>query len=131
MKDCIILGHCTALTYKNVFPLLVDKVLNVTERSVHFGEVNTRWFSTFRWVPKDRIKLTETYSPEKYQKYDNYDAIECGNKKDIPTDYSGKIGVPGTFFFWHPELDYEILEHRGDLKLNGKTVFQRMIIRKK
>lgn len=34
------------------------------------------------------------YDPEKYPKYDNYDAIECSRSVDIPVDYNGVIGVP-------------------------------------
>jgi Adenine-specific methyltransferase EcoRI len=32
-----------------------------------------------------------------YDRYENYDAIEVGNYKDIPSDYDGVMGVPITF----------------------------------
>lgn len=76
--------------------------------------------------------LDKTYAPDKYQHYDNYpDIIEVRRCGDIPIDYTGIMGVPLSFFRYHPELDYEVLEHRGDLKLNGKTVYERLIIRRK
>ena len=134
MKDCLIIGNGASLSYKDTYELLRTKTLMVTERAVDFyGDTHVccSWLSTMRWVPDNRIKLTRTYTPEDYPRYDNYDAIEVNNKKDIPADYEGKMGVPITFFYWYPDLDYDILEKRGDLKLNGKQLFQRLIIQKR
>lgn len=108
----------------------------VTERSVDFyvdsKHKHSCWFSTMRaGVNMERRKLTKTYNPDDYPTYDNYDAIEVNNKSNIPYDYDGLMGVPITFFCYYPELPYEILEKRGDLKLNGKQLFQRLIIQKK
>ena len=136
MKDCLIIGPVAALMY-NAYPLLRDKILTVTERSVHFnseiGNVCCRWFTTLpRSVDMSRRQLTKTYNPDDYPTYDNApDIIECSNKSNIPVDYQGKIGVPISFFFYYPELPYEILEKRGDLVLNGKQMFERLIIRRK
>lgn len=137
MKECLIIGPTTALTYKDVYPLLIDKTLFVTERGINFITINqnlkTLWYSTLpRSVDMSRRQLTKTYNPDDYPTYDNApDIIECANKKDIPIDYSRKIGVPVTFFCFYPELPYEILEYRRDLKLNGKNMFPRLIIRRK
>lgn len=138
MKDCLIIGPATALLYKNVYPLLIKKAITVTERAIHFykgGKKDERcyWFTTFhRFVDMSRRKLTKKFNKNEYPTYDNApDIIECNNKSNIPIDYQGKIGVPITFFCYYPDLDYEILEKRGDLKLNGKSVFGRLIIRKK
>lgn len=136
MKDCLIIGFPTALHYNDVYPLLKDKILTVTERAIHFNpeaeDVRCNWFTTLsRSVDMSRRRIYKTYNPQDYQRYDNYDAVECKYKNDIPVDYEGKIGVPDSFWFYYPELDYEVLEHRGDLKLNGKTVYERLIIRRK
>lgn len=135
MKDCLIIGPKTAPGYKGIYELLRDNKLMVTERSIHFNpkeeDINCRWYSTMRWVPDNRIKLSKTYNKDDYPTYDNYDVIEVNNKKDIPTDYEGKMGVPITFFYWYPDLDYEILDFRTDLTLKGKRLFQRLIIRRK
>ena len=136
MKDCLIIGPVTALMYKDVYPLLKDKILTVTERSVDFYEdthQEGKWFTTLsRSVDMRRRQLTNTYSPDDYPRYDNApEIIECTNKSKIPADYQDKIGVPITFFYYYPELDYEILELRTDLKLNGKQMFARLIIRRK
>ena len=135
MKDCLIIGPTTALIYNDVYPLLKDKILTVTERSIDFYEEThqeCKWFTTLsRSVDMRRRQLTKTYNPQDYPIYDNYDAVECGNKSNIPVDYTGKIGVPISFFCYYPELPYEILEKRGDLVLNENNVFARLIIRRK
>lgn len=137
MKACLIIGHTTALTYKDVYPLLKDKVLTVTERAIHFNpeaeDVHAKWFTTLvRSVDMRRRQLTKTYNPDDYPRYDNApEIIECTDKCKIPVDYPDKIGVPISFFYYYPELPYEILEKRGDLVLNGKRLFERLIIRRK
>lgn len=136
MKECLIIGPTTALMYNVVYPLLKDKILTVTERAIQFCEdthVYGNWFTTLvRSVDMRRRQLTKTYNPEDYPAYDNApEIIECTNKSKIPVDYPDKIGVPITFFYYYPELPYEILEKRGDLVLNGKRLFERLIIRRK
>lgn len=138
MKDCLIIGPQTAPICKDVYPLLIDNVLTVKDTCIHFSTdpncPKGRWFSTLNRVGINmkRRQLTKTYNPDDYPRYENApDIIECSNKSNIPVDYQGKIGVPISFFFYYPELPYEILEKRGDLVLNGKNVFARLIIRRK
>lgn len=135
MKDCLIIGPVPAMTYKEVYPLLISKILTVTERSVDFYEDTHQegnWFTTLsRSVDMRRRQLTKTYNPQDYPHYDDYPAIECSNKSNIPIDYPGNIGVPITFFYWYPELDYEIVDGPLRPKINGKTKFPRLIIRRK
>ena len=45
----------------------------------------------------------------KYNKYDNYDAINVDRVKDIPMDYNGVIGVPITFLGSHNPNQFEII----------------------
>lgn len=61
--------------------------------------------------PKKRpfLKLTQSYNPDKYVKYDNYDAIEIPTIKDIPRDYHGNMGVPTTFLPQYNPLQFEII----------------------
>jgi hypothetical protein len=44
-----------------------------------------------------------------YDRYANYDAIEVGNYKEIPSDYDGPIGVPITFLDKYNPDQFEIL----------------------
>ncbi|MFQ6778405.1 MAG: adenine-specific methyltransferase EcoRI family protein, partial [Alphaproteobacteria bacterium] len=74
-----------------------------------------------------------------YPKYDNYDAIEVGAVKNMPMDYNGIMGVPITFLDKYNPEQFEILgldDHRVDWRgrgpdLNGKTLYRRIIIKKK
>jgi len=135
MKDCLIIGPVHSMIRKEVSNLLKKKILTVTERAVDFLPVlhqEGNWLTTLkRSVDMSKRKLTKTYNPQEYPHYDDYDAIECTNKKNIPIDYNGNIGVPITFFYWYPELDYEIIDGPLTPKLNGKNKFQRLIIRRK
>ena len=47
--------------------------------------------------------------PEKYPKYDNYDAINVDKTIDIPMDYDGVMGVPITFLDKHNPEQFEIV----------------------
>lgn len=139
MKDCLIIGPTTAPICKDVYPLLKDKVLKVGVWTLNWiivkdkSVVGAYWFTTLQVNRPEEKKLilSKNYNQEDYPRYDNYDAIECKKNVLIPKDYQGKIGVPISFLKYYPELDYEVLEHRGDLKLNGKTVYERLIIRRK
>ncbi|HET6675731.1 MAG TPA: adenine-specific methyltransferase EcoRI family protein, partial [Nitrospiraceae bacterium] len=44
-----------------------------------------------------------------YDRYDNYDAIEVGTYKEIPSDYDGVMGVPITFLDKYNPDQFEIL----------------------
>jgi len=44
-----------------------------------------------------------------YEHYANYDAIEIGNYKEIPSDYDGPMGVPITFLDKYNPEQFEIL----------------------
>ena len=141
MKDCLIIGNKNAVVSTYVFPLFKDKVLRIgytipkdydqpPENEPKSLNGLTRWITTLQTGNKPPLKLTATYDPTKYPKYDNYDAIEVGRLKDIPYDYQGVMGVPLSFLKYYPELDYEIIEKKGGLKVDGKTKFIRLIIRR-
>lgn len=60
--------------------------------------------------PKKKLVLTKKYDPEKYQKYDNYEAINVDRIKDIPYDYDGVMGVPITILeYFKPGVEIEII----------------------
>jgi hypothetical protein len=44
-----------------------------------------------------------------YERYDNFDAIEVGTYKEIPSDYAGLMGVPVTFLDKYNPEQFEIL----------------------
>lgn len=153
--DFIIIGNKNAITTKYVFPLLKDMVLKtgytvpryyIQPEWCETKSLNglTRWFTTLPVTDKDPLSLTARYSPEKYPKYDNYDAIEVGSLKDIPFDYSGVMGVPitildknlnnivveGILYGEYTEIDGEYIKgHRPTL--NGEQKYSRVLIKLK
>ena len=144
MKDCLIIGPVTALMYNDVYPLLKDKVLLLgylghRERQTIWCDnydgtlraISAIWFTTLKVEHKDKYLPTKTYVEGAYKYYDGTDIIEVKPYNKLPKDYGGKMGVCLTFFFYYPYLDYEILELRTDLKLDGKYKFARLIIRRK
>ena len=48
-------------------------------------------------------------TPEKYPKYDNYDAINVDKTNEIPDDYDGVMGVPITFMDKYSPDQFEII----------------------
>ena len=145
MKACLIIGPTSAFHYEEVYNLLKNNVLRLGHKGYlqelafwFIGEdgkkhrIASAVFTTLQVNNRERhFTPTKTYNPTDYPKYQNYDAIECKFKNYLPIDVQGKIGIPDSFWFYYPELDYEVLEHRGDLKLNGKTVYERLIIKRK
>lgn len=119
-KRFLILGNNNAITYKEIFPLIMENKLwlgysaNKTmefvlpdsyekwdriENGVKIGKVPAiSWFTNLTHSKRNRpLDLVQKYDPRYYPKYDNYDAIECSKVMDIPCDYKGVIGVPITF----------------------------------
>ena len=80
---------------------------------------------------------------DKYPTYDNYDAIEVSETRNIPMDYKGVMGVPVSFMDKYNPDQFEISgSNRGVNQdpnvidgcgsyLNGKETFKRLFIRNK
>lgn len=119
-KEFLILGNNNAITYKEIFPLIMQNKLwlgyadNKTmefvlpdsyekwdriEDGKKIGKVPAiSWFTNLTHAKRNRpLDLVQKYDPRYYPKYDNYDAIECSKVMDIPVDYDGVISVPITF----------------------------------
>ena len=74
--------------------------------------------------------LYKKYNKEEFPHYDNYDAINVGKTKDIPLDWSGKIGVPITFLDKYNPEQFEILgQGQGNLyrELTPKGLAQKFV----
>ena len=132
-KKFVIIGNQNALTYKEIFPLIKDNKIrcgyisgsrtflapddypgNCFEKDgrkwVTMG--NTCWFTNLDLAKShEPLSLTEEYAlhPERYPKYDNYDAIEVPKVSLIPKDYFGVMGVPITFFDKYCSEQFELL----------------------
>ncbi len=55
-----------------------------------------------------------------YDGYDNFDAIEVGTYKEIPSDYDGMMGVPVTFIDKYNPEQFEILGYEKSYQLQTK-----------
>jgi hypothetical protein len=137
-KRFLIIGNQNAITYKEVFKLIKENKVwlgihnnktlefmvpkdyadkntkaTVTEDGKYVVKVPAiAWFTNLLHNRRaERLLLTKKYAgnEEKYPKYDNYDAIEVSKVKDIPTDYSGVMGVPITFLEKHNPQQFEIV----------------------
>ena len=76
-----------------------------------------------------------------FTKYDNYDAIEVSQVKNIPSDYKGIMGVPISFLIKYNPEQFELVgSNRGidqdpngvygrSSYLNGKETFKRLFIK--
>lgn len=103
---------------------------------------NICWFTNLDFPKRhEKMLLWKHYSPEKYPKYDDYDAIDVCKTADIPCDYFGVMGVPITFMSQYNPEQFEILGdtryHDGkwisnDINIiDGKTKFRRLLVRRK
>ena len=88
--------------------------------------ISACWFtnlkSNYKVKPLDLSK--NHYTPEKYPKYDNYDAINVDKVADIPCDYPGVMGVPLTFMDKYCPEQFEIVglaKRGGDPRLKTKN----------
>lgn len=174
-KKFLIICNQNALTYKEVFPLFKDNKIwigynkpkefyvpeNTKERKnivrnaegklvAKFG--NILWFTNLdidkRHHLLDLVFFYED-NPEKYPKYDNYDAIEVSKVADIPADYEGVMGVPITFLDKYSPEQFEILDANNyrkdnftkikahglikdaDGSVNGRNKYARILIKNK
>lgn len=139
-KKFLIIGNQNATSYKEIFSLIRENKVwmgfksgdmaftvpdDYEEKETRFwidenGQKwrsmgNICWFTNLdhnkRHYPLD---LYEHYTPEKYPKFDNYDAINVGLVSEIPMDYEGVMGVPITFLDKYCPEQFEIVEFRKD-----------------
>lgn len=136
-KKFIIIGNVNAITYKEVFPLIMQNKIWIGA-SIHSGDrafyvpddyplnaagcgvdqdgrrfirvKGVRWYTNldFKQRHEDLI-LVRKYTPDVYLNYDNYDGINVDSTADIPCDYSGMMGVPITFLDKYNPDQFEIL----------------------
>ena len=166
-KKFLVVGNLNAVKYKEILPLIMENKIWLGVNSGHFwfrvpdyyeekktdfkiDENGVKWrrMGNICWFTNIDIEkrheemiLYHNYTPEKYPKYDNYDAIEVSRTAEIPCDYYGVMGVPITFMDKHNPEQFEILGdsryHDGqtfsdDINvINGKTLYRRLLIRRK
>ena len=136
-KYFLIIGNVNALTYKEIFPLVMKNKVWLGA-SIHSGDrefrvpdsyplkaagyridskgkkyirvKGVRWFTNIDYDERhEDIILYKHYSPEEYPTYYKYDAIEVNKVAEIPYDYNGLMGVPVTFLDKYNPEQFEII----------------------
>ena len=155
-KKFIVIGNKNSITYKEFFPLLKDNQVWIgfnspAEFKTPDGTTNkinglSRWFTNLDIIKRHEfLDLIEKYTPEKYPKYDNYDAINVDKVLDIPVDYDGVMGVPITFMDKYNPEQFEIIgisgtrarpiildgkKKSGRFYIDGRRLYARILIQK-
>lgn len=152
-KQFLVIGPLTAITYKEIFPYILEKRIWTGYNNVrHFKDPegndrtmgNTFWYTN---LPNksltDEIILTKKYDSSKYDVFDERpDIININRVIDIPANYDGLMGVPISFFQgkYNPN-QFEIVGKidngsNSDFDfckpfVNGVEKFVRLVIRRK
>ena len=142
-KHFLIIGNINAITYKEVFPLIMQNRIwlgasihsgdrefrvpdsyplnasgcRIDENGIKYIRVKgVRWFTNIDYAARhEDIVLYKHYTPEEYPHYDNYDAIEVSKTADIPCDYYEEMGVPITYLDKHNPDQFDIVGSSRDL----------------
>lgn len=173
-KKFLVVGSQNAITYQEIFPLIqknrlwlgfgfpsaaahfvnrcyTDYAASTDHREGMIRVSGVQWFTNLD-VEKRRefLPLVCRYSPRKFPRYENYDAIEVAHAAEIPRDWPGVMGVPITFLTKYNPDQFTILglaasaKYRPELVgipfkgtenakpiLNGKITYARIFIQKK
>jgi hypothetical protein len=70
------------------------------------------------------------YNPSNYQKYDNFNAIDIKDYREIPDDYYGYMGVYPKFLRVLNRDQFEIVKKIRP-RIGGKVGFEKYIIKRK
>lgn len=149
-KKFLIIGNKNAITYKEIFPYIMENKLwmgmtSPNEFRTPSGEITKQVSGLCRWftnLPNQKrtepMELWKEYKPEVYPKYDNYDAINVDKTYMIPKDYDGVMGVPISFLDKYCPTQFRIVgiannvRYMGDFPcktiINGKPVYNRLLI---
>lgn len=165
-KKFLIIGSINAITYKEIFKLIKEnkvwlgvnlgrgisgfivpehyELYGTEARIDTFGNRivspnNCLWLTNLDNSKRhESIELTKIYfgNEDKYPTYDNYDAINVDEVKNIPMDYDGHMGVPITFLHKFNPDQFELIKFRKgdddrDLSINGKCPYFRILIKNK
>lgn len=162
-KKFLVIGNQNAIHYKDIFTLIKD---NKIWLGYKFGDMsfkvpeyfepkatrywvdengqkwrslgNVCWFTNLNIQKRqEEMILYKQFSSDKYPMYDNYEAINVDKTSEIPSDYTGIMGVPITFIDKYNPDQFEIIGTstismpKGAPYINGKRIYERVLIRNK
>ena len=117
-----------------------DRITKQINDGNYYGKVPAiTWFTNLPNTKRnEEMVLTASYytNPDAYPHYDNYDGINVNRLTQIPKDYEGAMGVPITIIDYYNPEQFEIIKFRKgddgkDLRINGKELYTRILIRRK
>lgn len=74
------------------------------------GRSQSIWYTNLSHSKRhEELYLSERHDPQSYPKYDNHDAINVDEIRNIPRDWKGVMGVPITFLDKYNPDQFEIL----------------------
>lgn len=142
-KKFVIIGNQNAITYKEVFQLLMsDRMWMGATAPKEFiiskdmeGRKNTYvredgtiiakfgnvcWFTNLDLKKRhEELILVKRFNVQDYPKYSNYNAVNVNKIADIPCDYDGVMGVPITFVnSYNPEQFEMLMMANGNARTN-------------
>ena len=151
-KKFLIIGNMNAITYKEIFPYIMESKLwlgitSPNEFRTVSGEITKQLAGLCRWftnLPNQKrtepMELWKEYNPEVYPKYDNYNAINVDKTYMIPKDYDGVMGVPISFLDKYCPTQFRIVGIANNVRymgnfpcktiINGKPVYNRLLIQR-
>lgn len=162
-KKFLVIGNQNAIHYKDIFTLIKD---NKIWLGYKFGDMsfkvpeyfepkatrywvdengqkwrslgNVCWFTNLNIQKRqEEMILYKQFSSDEYPMYDNYEAINVDKTSEIPSDYTGIMGVPITFIDKYNPDQFEIIGtstismSKGAPYINGKRIYERVLIRNK
>lgn len=131
-KKFLIIGNINAIAGKDVFGYFKEERLwfGAWKKDIEFitpngkKKIKVRWFTNLEYENQyPELTLKEQYDPQKYPKFDNYDAISVKKVREIPYDYNGMMGVPITFVDKYNPKQFKILgmvDYRNESGLRTK-----------
>lgn len=137
----LIIGPATIIGCKGPFAhIRADEmwVDSACDTSMTFKKRNGRkasfhnivWLTNMPIDPPPPLRCSVQYSPNLHPKYDDYDAIECANIHWLPKDYPGVIGIPITALpKVHRGGQFNVIQ-RVKPHINGKNIYDRILIQK-
>lgn len=136
-KKFLIIGSMHAVTYKEVWPHIQhhrvwlgvtragtgqmwfrvadDFPVKSGQRTDENGQRwqtigNSAWFTNLDHAKRhEELILYKSYDSGHYPTYDNYEAVEVSKAVEIPSDFSGIMGVPITFLGKHNPDQFDIM----------------------
>lgn len=173
-KKFLVIGNINNITYNAIIPLIKENKMWCGINDGHFwfqvpphyeekktdfkieNGIKYRRMGNICWYTNLEISRTheiletgKRFASEKYERYENYDAIHIEAVIDIPMDYDGAMGVPVTFFTKYNPEQFKVLgltdstdcspevekvripnTFRGRGMINGKQKYARILIQK-